>query len=387
MYNIDCQRYKLNGTESTLGENKVVETVDNKEIYATFYIKCDNEDDNNSFNLDYYGDCEFTVEKNRCEDNLYIKENKTPYDRNFTITCIHANDSNVYVQIELIQKADVYKLELTSGAENVGEGKYSKQLQSIINEKFGGTNADLNYNYYEQHIFNINVSGGSKKYRIESILRCHEDTENQNQINYHSFDNGFVYNKFDNKLVITNYGRPFLDEKDYYIIRLSHEDYRELTIELKLTYSQQRNGNRHVSYAHRSPQNLQPISRQVSEIYMPYSEFMQRLEAEQNIQTQNDVNEYEIKFREEIGEEIVVVGQRNDIILHFEVFENGEISDLMVRVSSIGRWCSVTTDETNRIMRIKINNKPLGQRKARVNISIVDFPGTYLTFLVTNVPE
>ena len=30
MYSIDCQKYKLNGAESTLGEEKLVETVDNK---------------------------------------------------------------------------------------------------------------------------------------------------------------------------------------------------------------------------------------------------------------------------------------------------------------------------------------------------------------------
>ena len=348
-------------------------------------IKCDNEDDNDSFIFDYYGDCKFVIEKNRCEINVYITENKTPYDRKFRITCTHANDSSVSVQIEIIQKADEYKLEITSGAQSAGENKYTKQLKSIITEKYSGTNADLNYNYYEKCEFKIKVSGGSKKYKIESILKCHEDTENENQITYRSFDNGFVYTKFEDRLELINYGRPFLNENDYYLVKLRHADYRKVVIELKLTYQQgQRNANRSVSSVRRSRQNVQVIPKQVSEVYMPYSEFMERLETEQNIQQQNNAVECEIRFTEDIGQEFIVVGKKTDIVLPFDVFENGEISNLMVKSDSTGNWCSVRIDETNRNLKIEILNKPICERKSSVTISIIDYPETRLNFILTN---
>ena len=386
MYSIDCQEYKLNGESFTLGEEKKVETINNKEIYATFFILCSDKEDNNSFNLEYYGDDKFVVEKNRCEINVYIKENKTPYDKEFTIICRHSNDDSLYIQIELIQKGEEYILEIANDdIISEGENKYSYKLKSIIQEKFPNTNANLNYNYYDEHSFDINVTGGSKKYRIESILRCHEDSENENQITYYPFDNGFIYNKFNDKLVLINYGRPFINEKDYYIIKICHEDYRELAIELKITYqSEQRRNKRKSSSKHGKEKTL---TKQVSDIYMPYNDFMEKLKTEQTIQSEiNNVN-VEIRFDEEIGKEFIVNGQRDNISLPFKVFENGEESNLEVRASSTGNWCIVTSDETNRKLNIKIYNKPLGERKSRVEVSVVDYPMAYITFILVNKPQ
>lgn len=386
VFSINCKKYVLNGSERSFGEEKIVRTLDNKELYATFFIECGNKEDNNSFTFEHYGDDDFVIEQNRCELNVYIKENKTPYDKNFTIICTHANDSEAYIEIEIIQKADEYKLEITNGAQNVDENKYTKQLKSIIQQKFNGTSADANYNYYEKCEFDISVKGGSKKYRIESILKCHEDPDNENQIKYSSFDKGFVYSKSIDKLVLTNYGRPFLDENDYYIIRLSHEDYRDLKIEIKITYEHQSrlSGRRSASLLRTRNRKNVP-SRQVSEIYMPYSEFMHRMEKEKQIEQDMNKIETKIIFNEEIGDEYVINGQGN-IVLPFKVYENDEISNLMVGTYSSGDWCSVKTDNTNRNLVLKIKNKPTIVRKCFVTINVIDYPHTYVKFILTNKP-
>ena len=73
--------------------------------------------DNDSFTLDAYGDDDFVFEHNRDEVNIYIKANKTPFDKNFLLVCTHANDTNVYIEIQIVQKAEEFKLEITNGAE------------------------------------------------------------------------------------------------------------------------------------------------------------------------------------------------------------------------------------------------------------------------------
>ena len=381
IFKIDCTSYKLNGANKTLGSDKKVETIDNKEIHATFYIKCDNQDDNDSFNLDYYGMDEMVVEKDRCEVNVYIKENKTPYDNSFTIICSHANDSAVSIEIEIIQKADTYKLEITNGAQSTGNNTYTKQMESIVNNIFHGKEADMNYNYYEEYTFDINVLGGSKKYRIESIMRCHEDTED-GQINYLSFDNGFIYNKFDDKLVIISYGRPFT-ENDYYLVRLCHENYREISLELKLTYSQQRTLRSTSSITRRG--RKKKVQYQKSDVYMPYELF---IETKKSIDEANK-GEYvicKIAFDVMVGKEFIVLGQKEDVILPFKVFENGNISNLMVMAHATGNWCTATTDETNRNLIIKINDVPICERKSLVKINVIDYPETSISFVLINRP-
>ena len=264
LYTIDCKTYILNGTEKTFGEKKTVET-DNKEIRATFFIECNNMKDNFSYKTEYYGDGEMSVNVNRCNLEVYIKENKTPYDKDFTIKCTHSNDINTYIEIQITQKAEEFKLEITDGATlNSETNQYEKMLQSIIQNPFvTKENNDYdNYDYYEKNEFKINVVGGSKKYRIESILKCFVD---EDSIRYGNFDNGFIYNKYDDKLIITNYGRPFSDENGYYLLRLCHEDYREVSLELLLKYNQLTRVLAKKTTKSISEKKIQP---QISDIYL-----------------------------------------------------------------------------------------------------------------------
>lgn len=387
IYKIDCQKYRigeeefdLNCVSEDIQNEKILETETNGDFYCTFIINCNDKNDNNSFDLNYYGDDQFVIEKNRCEVNVFIKENKTPLDKNFTIICSHSNDNSVYIQITIVQKAAEYDLRITNVAAS-SEKKYTKQLQSIITTPYSDL-SNSNYNYYEKQTFKILVKGGSKKYRIETILKCNENTDNNNQINYYSFDNGFIYNKFEDKLEIINYGRPFLNENDYYIIKLVHEDYRDLVVELKLTYAPI--PNIPISQI----PTIQPrVEKQVSELYISYEKFMENLENENNNEMEQINNvECEIVFDEEINDELIIIGKPNDIVLPFNVYENNEISDLMVRVYSSGNWCSLITDETNRNLIIKINNLPLGERKSFVSVSIIDYPQFSKTFLLINKP-
>lgn len=388
IYKIDCQKYRigeeefdLNCVSEDIQNEKILETETNGDFYCTFIINCNNKNDNNSFDLNYYGDDQFVIEKNRCEVNVFIKENKTSLDKNFTIICSHSNDNSVYIQITIVQKAAEYDLRITNIAAS-SEKKYTKQLQSIITTPYNSNLSNSNYNYYEKQIFNILVKGGSKKYRIETILKCNENTDNDNQINYYSFDNGFIYNKFEDRLEIINYGRPFLNENDYYIIKLVHEDYRDLVVELKLTYAPI------PKFPISQIPAIQPrVDKQVSELYISYEKFMEKLENENNNEMEQINNvECEIVFDEEINDELIIIGQPNDIVLPFNVYENNEISDLMVRVYSSGNWCSLITDETNRNLIIKINNLPLGERKSLVSVSIIDYPQFSKTFLLINKP-
>ena len=381
LYTIDCKTYILNGTEKTFGEEKTVET-DNKEIRATFFIECNNMKDNFSYKTEYYGDGEMSVNVNRCNLEVYIKENKTPYDKDFTIKCTHSNDINTYIEIQITQKAEEFKLEITDGATlNSETNQYEKMLQSIIQNPFvTKENNDYdNYDYYEKNEIKINVVGGSKKYRIESILKCFVD---EDSIRYGNFDNGFIYNKYDDKLIITNYGRPFSDENGYYLLRLCHEDYREVSLELLLKYNQLTRVLAKKTTKSISEKKIQP---QISDIYLPYNTIIEKYTPKQlNIEEEQYL--YEIKFNEDIiNDEIIIENQKTDVVLSFEVLKNGEESDLMVKTFSSAKWCSVKTDYTNRKLLISIYDKPVGVRKSFIKVSIIDFPEIYKSFIVKNI--
>ena len=60
--------------------------------------------------MEYYGDEGILITRNRCKLNVYLTENKTYYDRNYTIICTHANDAEVFVQINITQKAENFAL-------------------------------------------------------------------------------------------------------------------------------------------------------------------------------------------------------------------------------------------------------------------------------------
>lgn len=382
IFSVTCDEYVLNGNTSTLGNNGLVET-DNKEIYATFKIKCDGKEDNVSFNLDYYGDDEMVVEQNRSNIEIYIKENKTPYDKYFTLICTHANDKTIYLQIDIQQKAEVFKLEITSGASTLSENVYTDELNSIIQSKFVGKHDDENYNYYEEREYKVNVVGGSKKYRVETILKCHPDTEDNTLISYSPFDKGFILNKFNDKFVIRNYGRPFLNDSDYYLIRFCHEDYREVTIELKLTYSQVLSTRRMTTTSIKKRGRKKVIKPQISDAYLTYEKLMQKLNTPIEKEKEKE-KVIEIKFAEDIGEIYNIVGKQVGVTLPFEVYEDDDVSDLLVRVHATSDWCTAKTDNTNRNLIINIHNQPLLERMCYVKVSVVGYPEIFVKFILKN---
>ncbi len=372
-FSVTCDEYTLNGDTYPLGDDKIVET-DSKETYATFKIKCDGEEDNVSFNLDYYGEDGMKVEQNRSNVEIYIKENKTPYDKYFTIICTHANDRTVYLQIDIRQKAEAFKLEITSGASTLTENVYTDELNSIILSKFDGKHDDENYNYYEEHEYNVDVVGGSKKYRVETILKCHPDDEDNTIVSYLPFDNGFILNKFDNKFVIRNYGRPFLNDKDYYLIRFCHEDYRDIKMELKLTYSQILSA-KNTSKTSAKKRGRKKISKQKTSSSHLTTPLKTEVKKEKKI---------EIKFVEDIGETYNITGKQVGIELPFEVYEDEKPSDLLVRAHATSSWCTAKTDSSNRKLILNILNEPILDRMCYVKISVVSYPEIYLGFILKN---
>lgn len=128
------------------------------------------------------------------------------------------------------------------------------------------------------------------------------------------------------------------------------------------------------------------IMPQVSDIYMPYDEFMKKIEEQKRINIENNKVDCSIKFREEIGDEYVVNGMVVNIVIPFDVYENGAVSDLMVKKTSTGNWCSVKLDETNRNLKIRILNKPIGERKCFVKLTVVDYPSANVSFILVNKP-
>ena len=392
-YTIDCKRYKLNDTDYSMAQDKTITSIDNKEMYLTFYIDCEDDEDNNSFDFEQYGNEEIVIERNRCELEVYIKENKTPYNKEFRILCTHSNDKEVYVEIKIVQIAEEFKIMFTSTPTCIGPTNIQQELKSIINNSTV-VDDDSNYNYYEQIGIDVCVIGGSKRYRIESILKCHEEPVDGGspQYIYSSFDGGFIYVKKPNTLLIRNYGRPFLLEDDYYIITLCHEDYREIKAKIKITYSQvqQTNNNSQQDNTQPTQTNLQE-----SNIYKPHDYITH---------TTNDENETDTicqLIMNSGGQNIVtqsdgykIVGQV-DASLSFKVMEGEstsslQVSNLMVKVISHGNWCSVVLDEqntsslSNRKIKISILNKPISERKTKFTISVVDYPNVSKTFVLTN---
>jgi hypothetical protein len=167
---------------------------------------------------------------------------------------------------------------------------------------------------------------------------------------------------------------------------MSHFDYRDIKIELKIQYTQT---SRNVTASAASPKKRgrkKKIVYQVSNVYLTDDKLIE------NANSQNMLEEYaynpecEIRFNDEISNGFVVEGKK-EVILPFEVFENGGISDLMVSTHSSGYWCPVMTDKTNRKLIINITNEPMSERRAYVNVKIIDYPEVYVTFILVNKPQ
>lgn len=363
-FSIDCEKYIKGDEEFYLDESKIVRTNTSDSFYATFVIKCDNMDDNESYTFDYYGSDTFVVERNRCYLNVYIKPNKTPFEKTFTIICTHANDSGVNVQIEIIQKEEEYELSV----EGVDVEPNEVVLESII--KSGRS---------EKKTINVNVLGGSNRFSIESILKCHDDL-NTDAVLYSNFDNGFIYNQFDDRIELINYGRPFLNEKDYYILKICHKDYKELKAEIKISYVQESFVSLHNrrNAVIRNKINLNDINEKYKQ--------MDSLIEESQINEAEDTVVRKIVINHDYINNLVLYGMPVQKEIPFLVFENDEISDLEVKAFSSCKWCTVNTDATNRKAIIKIIDKPVLTRNAMITISIIDYPEISVNFILTNKP-
>ena len=435
---------------------------DYKEQNQVLEIRCDNVIDNNSFIMEYYGDEGILITRNRCKLNVYLTENKTYYDRNYTIICTHANNAEVFVQINITQEAEkfalnvkieewipnkqyycgdrvffdnsiwrctednkeaVFKKEYFEKVEEIEKWKSNKQyykgdrvfyngniwccienntgqdtfseeyfekreddtvtLQSIVDSsnscKYSGGKM-----YYEEQTINLNIVGGSKKYRVVGIYKCYDDEED-NTVHRTTFDNGFILKKNTNSIVIRNYGRPFIDEKYYYIIVLEHFDVRDIKKEIIIKYTSLENSTitkklrKNVELKSSKPKIIMPIIQE------------EKQEKEDIVEIKPI--EYGLEMLENV-EDYTIIGEPVETILPFTVTEDGIESNLMVKASSSAYWCRVKViqeyndnDEIERKLIFRITNKPLIIRKTRITVSIIDLPDVNVSFIITNKPS
>ena len=409
-YKIECFEFE---NEEYVPITEDITLEDSGACYRTFTVKCDEEFDNNSFTVSSYGDDEFVINRNRCDLDVYIKPNLTPYQKEFHIILTHAQDSNVFFVLNIIQPGEVYELslddnadlltkdyinkedssisktiaefeEMTDNEKEKYRARYTLLLKKEVNTPFPEKSDDINYNYYEEKRINVTISGGSNKFKIKSLLRydVKEDEDNENTILQSKFDNGFIYTLSTDYLEIRNYGMPFLNINNYYEMVLCHANLRELNIVLRINYVEQRTRKT----KKKKQAKIKPITVEhaKTDVYLSKSELKKRYIKERKVVEK--VN-YELSFDEEVENPYIIKGVLSDIAMPFSVYENGEESNLMVAVFSSATWCIANTDETNRILTIRIKNKPLCERKSLVKVYIIDKPSVCQTFTIINKPH
>ena len=388
---------------------------DYKEQNQVLEIRCDNVKDNNSFIMEYYGDEGILITRNRCKLNVYLTENKTYYDRNYTIICTHANNAEVFVQINITQEAEKFALDVkieewTADTQyyegdrvfhdgsiwrctvDNKEAKFNPDnfekddtvtLQSIVDSSNSSTYSGGKM-YYEEKEINLDITGGSKKYRVVGIYKCYDDEEDDT-VHRTTFDNGFILKKNTNSIVIRNYGRPFIDEKYYYIIVLEHFDVRDIKKEIIIKYTSLENSTitkklrKNVGLKSSKPKIIMPLIQE------------EKQEKEDIVEIKPI--EYGLEMLENV-EDYTIIGEPVETILPFTVTEDGIESNLMVKASSSAYWCRVKViqeyndnDEIERKLIFRITNKPLIIRKTRITVSIIDLPDVNVSFIITNKPS
>ena len=360
------------------GEYKEELVWDYKEQNQVLEILCNDKIDNNSFTMEYYGDEGILITRNRCKLNVYLTENKTYYDRNYTIICTHANDAEVFVQINITQKKENFALNV--------DGDDTITLESIVDSSNSSVyNGDKMY--YEEKEIKLNITGGSKKYRVNGIYKCYKEEEDDNTVTEHrtTFDNGFILNTNENSLIIRNYGRQFIDEKYYYIIVLEHFDVRDIKKEITIKYTSLENSTTTIN----SRKSVQ-LENSKPKIIMPI--IQEEKQEKENIVEIKPI-EYGLEILEDV-EDYTIIGEPLKTILPFTVTEDGVESNLMVKASSSAYWCRVNVfqeyndnDEIERKLIFRIINKPLIIRKTKITVSIIDLPHINVSFILTNKPS
>ena len=352
------------------GHEKIV--LESIEQHILLEIRCGGREDNNSFTMEYYGDEGIIVTRNRCKLDVYLSENKTYYDKNYTIICTHANDADVFVAINLLQKAGEFALNVIGNDDTV-------TLQSIVDssEKYSGGKM-----YYEEKEINLDIVGGSKKYRVVGIYKCYDEDDIVYKL---PFDNGFILKKNTNSIVIRNYGRPFIDEKYYYIIVLEHFDVRDIKKEIIIKYTSLENSTitkklrKNVELKSSKPKIIMPI---IQEEKQEKEDIVEIKPIEYGLEMLDNIEDY------------TIIDDAVETILPFTVTEDGIESNLMVKASSSAYWCRVKViqeyNENNEIERkliFRITNKPLIIRKTKITVSIIDLPYVNISFILTNKPS
>ncbi len=433
-FTIKCVYYN----EEISGHEEIV--LESVEQHILLEIRCGGIEDNNSFTMEYYGDEGIIVTRNRCKLDVYLSENKTYYDKNYTIICTHANDADVFVAINLLQKAGEFALNVIGNDDTV-------TLQSIVDSSNSSTYSGGKM-YYEEKEINLNITGGSKKYRVVGIYKCYDDDEieieewtankqyykddrvfykgnvwhyqndntgyfyedavggiwrctedNTGQVVFSdkyfekedktvhrtTFDNGFILKKNTNSIVIRNYGRPFIDEKYYYIIVLEHFDVRDIKKEIIIKYTSLENS----TITKKLRKNIE-LKSSKPKIIMP---IIQEEKQEKEDIVEIKPIEYGLEMLENI-EDYTIIDDAVETILPFTVTEDGIESNLMVKASSSAYWCRVKViqeyNENNEIERkliFRITNKPLIIRKTKITVSIIDLPYVNISFILTNKPS
>lgn len=341
------------------GINYVIDTKSFDKYTKDITIVCDNEEDNNSFTLEYYGDEGIMVTRNRCELTINLKPNLTQFDKQYTVICTHANDSEVYIQINISQPSEEFSINIQ---------KETISFKSVL------TSANIHNDDlfpYEKQTLKVEVNGGSKKFRIRSIHRLHENA-NLGVIEHNVFDNGFIITKLSDSIEIKSYGRPFNDY-DTYLITLCHNDDKTITATLTVSYNKITGSN--AVKRKKTVKQIDTIEEKLNMLHSNDIEVEEITPVEYGMSFVGDFTDY------------VILDQETDKELNVLVTEDGEDSNLMIKVYASGNWCRAILDETNRKIKFSIVNKPLCERRSYVKVSVVDVPECYKDFILINKPS
>lgn len=371
---------------------------------GTLIVVCDGEQDNNSFTLEEYGDSNYIIQRNRCEINVKIQPNLTPYYRNVHLIFTHAEDTEVFTTVDIIQEPQDFSIDLLNlpyeyvninnqldvitqnEYDELNENdklNYDKRYILKLKKEIDFTNPNRilsNYNYYEDKEVNVSVIGGNEKYKLKSIVKYHIEQGDETIVTQSDFDNGFIYTLYDDKFVIRSYGMPFMDINDYYEFSIYHDKYKPSYIRLKIVYKETNTRSSSRKLTKNTIENVE-IKPQVSEIYLPKKVLKELYSRKEEI---NSNDKYELVFLEDFGNEYVIEGSSQITYIHFKTLLNEEEHNFYIKTFSSARWCSIYTDNTNTKLKIQINDEPISTRKSIIKVNIANHPETMKTFVLTN---
>jgi len=385
---------------------------DFKEQNIELEIKCDGVVDNNSFAVNYDGDEGMTIQRNRCKLNIHLDRNYKNWERNYHIWLTHVNDEYVRVDINITQGKEIFSINAGS-RELSSEIKEEEPIPVTVN---GGSQKfniiEIAKIHFTENVESITVNdvkyeyktfveeNGKIKYKwvngnntVYTSMRNPSKTDKTRRgssitdVEYESvrqpFDNGFELLKNDNTITITSYGRPFLEEDDYYEIVLQHADDINVKQTIKVEYlplTKIENTETQETTARIEDTIDTPVE-------IPNTEV---LEEEEVIEVQPPV--YKILFNEDLDN--LVINNVERMVIPFRVTEDGKETNLMAAANASANWCLTEIEQrynsAGRIVRnliINIRNRPISERKSSVSVYIFDIPNVNVNFVLTNKPS